>query len=376
MDIFISIDILPMYRELVVVLAVFCTAPAYAAQLDADILGDEIEPEFRFLRVVTIEHPDGGQLAELLGDAGSVSLAINSTGSDGLAAVFNRGIQEELSTATVEGVVLKYRATISPQPQSTTIEYKIDLVPVLSGTASSNFVDFQWRGFDIAEPVMVPTRHGEHDINSPASVLQALAPLAYEKLERTDADRLLSAHLLDASGLRTPLADWDFLFDPIGRLIPDMAIDTVVSQYSLGACKITDRQICKDKSHDVDIQLDKKYTVRSTESKDDATVTLLGYTKVTSIRGLEYFERIPEAAAGPIEDLSVLMIYGMAGVASAAGGMFFIVSGRKSRKEEGMGQTGIDPANLVSYDTSAGSGAYHTNRGESVVRGTAMRSAV
>ncbi len=366
-----------MYRELAIILAVFCTAPVYGVQLDANILGDQIEPEFRFLRVVTIEHPAGSQLAEAFRDADSeIAFAINSTGPSGLVDTFNRGIREELSTAAVESIALKYRAVISPQPQSTTIEYKVDVIPVLSGTTSSDFVDFQWRGFDITEPVVVSTRYGEYDINHPSSALQALAPLAYEKLEKTGADRLLSAHMLDASGLRIPLPDWHFLFDPIGRLLPDMAIDTVVSQYSLGQCKITDKQICRDKSHKVDVRLDEKYTIHSTESKDDATVMLLGYTMVTSVHGLEYFERIPEAATGPIEDLSVMLIYGMAGIAAAAGGIFFVISGRKSRKEEGMGQTGIDPANLISYDTAAGSGAYHTNRGESVVRGTVARSAV
>ena len=50
-----------------------------------------------------------------------------------------------------------------------------------------------------------------------------------------------------------------------------------------------------------------------------------------------------------------------------AGIAFFFVSNR-SLKNEKKGQQGIDPSNLVGYQTSASSGGYQTNRGEAQLR--------
>lgn len=364
---------------MVVMMVVTAAAPAHAAQLDAEILGDTVEPKFRFLRVVTIGHAEGGRLAELLHGIGpgvSFRLEPGDAGTAALVRTLGEGVARELSTAAVTGASLEYRASVSSHPGSTTIEYKIDLVPVMSGTASASIVDMQWRRFSITEPVLVPTPRGMYDINSPHSVLGALAPDASRMLMETAAWDVLSQPLLDASGLGTPMADWHFLFDPIGKLMPGMAVDTVVSQYSLGQCGIYDRQICRDRSWDAEVVLDKRYSVRATESMDDATVTLLGYTRVSDIRGIGYIERIPEAEAGPVEDLPVSMMYGMAAIAAVAGGSFFVISGRKSKRDSGAGQTGVDPADLVSRQTSAGAGGYHTNRGESVLRDAPARSAV
>jgi hypothetical protein len=59
----------------------------------------------------------------------------------------------------------------------------------------------------------------------------------------------------------------------------------------------------------------------------------------------------------------IMIIYGMAGLAAVAGIGFFFISSR-SMKNQVQGQQGIDPSNLVGYQTSASSGGYQTNRGE------------
>lgn len=370
-----------MHKALILAAVVFAATPAaYAVQLDVEITDDRIQPEFRFLRVVSIEHGQGGELADLLQQrAGSeVSFRIDSQNSDvlHLAEILDKNISEELSAARVDGLVLEYRAAISARPHSTTVEYKIDMIPTLSGAEKSGFVDFQWRGFSIDGPVVVQTDHGTYDINSPASAIRVLAPQAYQRLAGTGADEILSLPLLDASGLQTPLTMWHFLFDPIGKLVSGLPTDTVVSQYSLGECRIVDPRICKDKTWSAEAELDKRYQIGATESRDDATVILLGYTRISSIGGIEYFERVGQAVPEPTEDLSVLMMYGMAAIAAVAGGFFFVFSSKKSKREQGLGQTGVDPADLVSYDTSASSGGYHTNRGESVLRASSRKSAV
>ena len=59
-----------------------------------------------------------------------------------------------------------------------------------------------------------------------------------------------------------------------------------------------------------------------------------------------------------------MIIYGMAGMAAVVGGMVFIISEKKRKKDVGVTQSGIDPSQLVGADTSTGSGGYKTNRGE------------
>ena len=66
-------------------------------------------------------------------------------------------------------------------------------------------------------------------------------------------------------------------------------------------------------------------------------------------------------------DFPVMIIYGMAGLAAVAGIGFFFISSR-SMKNAATTQQGIDPNNLVGYQTSASSGGYQTNRGEAQLK--------
>ena len=360
--------------------ALVAPAAAYAVQLDADITGDTVEPKFRFLRVVSIEYPQGGELAEMLrGQSGQVLFELDSKNSDvsGMIGLLNESIESELSTAKVEDLHVSYKAILSGNENSATIEYKIDLEPEISGIGDE-IVDFQWRGFSIDQPVVISTQdHGQYDINSPLSALRVIAPEVSSALEDTRASEILAIPLLDASGLRVPVSGWHYLFDPIGILISDMEIDTVVSQYSLGECTIRELTVCEDRIWTEKVTLDKEYTVRATESKDDATITLLGYTELESIQGVEYFRFAEGADTGKVEDdLSISMMYGMAAIAAVTAGGFFVYSNKKTKNERDMGQTGIDPSSLVTYSTSLSSGGYHTNRGESVLIGDTKKSAV
>jgi hypothetical protein len=60
----------------------------------------------------------------------------------------------------------------------------------------------------------------------------------------------------------------------------------------------------------------------------------------------------------------------MAGMAALGGVAIMIISQRKLKKEgKNLKQTGIDPTQLTSSQTSASSGGYQTLRGESQVTG-------
>jgi hypothetical protein len=60
-------------------------------------------------------------------------------------------------------------------------------------------------------------------------------------------------------------------------------------------------------------------------------------------------------------------MYGMAGIAAVGGGVMFVMSNRKIKRDKNEGQTGVDPALLRAYETSNTAGGYKTNRGESVL---------
>jgi hypothetical protein len=45
----------------------------------------------------------------------------------------------------------------------------------------------------------------------------------------------------------------------------------------------------------------------------------------------------------------------------------FIFSSRKIKKDENLGQTGVEPTHLQAYETSNSAGGYKTNRGEAIL---------
>jgi len=106
------------------------------------------------------------------------------------------------------------------------------------------------------------------------------------------------------------------------------------------------------------------------ESRDDASITIEGYSEPSSLGSIETFEaRLLQPVnedPGPSAFPESIM-YGMAGMAAIGGVAMFFFSSRKLKEDQNQGQTGIDPAYLTVYDTSNSSGGYKTNRGESIL---------
>lgn len=359
-----------MKYVMIMMLAVLSGSHAYGAQLDAEITGDssDLEPSFKFLRVVSVEGLDGGRLSESFSDR-TIEFTTDSHDSDltGLIAQINESIRESDSLATVTDVVLVYKAIVSTQEDYATIEYNIEIIPtirnhiLLAGTSVS--IDSKWRGFQIDGPVIVDTKYGSFDVNRPASVLAAVLPQAYEDL--LDAD-ILSIPLLDASGiLEMHLEKWDYLFDPtpIQKSADAYGYDgggVVISQYSMGLCSIT-IDPCSDKEWTDSIVLDKEYTIRAVESRDDAVIAIDGYTRIDPRTELVVITQ----DTTPVVGFQSNIMYGMSAVGAGGAVVFFLFSSRKSRNDKGAGQTGIDPSQLYVRETSISAGGYRTNRGES-----------
>jgi len=162
------------------------------------------------------------------------------------------------------------------------------------------------------------------------------------------------------------MSKWHYLFDPTAKQASAQDYGykgSVTSEYSMGECNIF-IDVCDDRQWLDIISLDKEYTVRAIESRDDAVISIEGYTTIN--KDSEMFVITTQSA--DIRDVEVgfqtSVIYGMATVGAIGAGVFFWFSNRKIKNEKNEGQTGIDPAKLRIQETSHSAGGYKTNRGE------------
>jgi hypothetical protein len=340
----------------------------------------EIAPSYKFLRVVNINYENGGVLSDLLaGKQAEISFSADSKTSDlgTLLEKINLNLNDVSSKVTVTDVVVHYKAMILSHEKSASIEYNIELIPTMKNfnlgrDPSTTFIDSQWRGIKIVGPVIIDTvEFGELDINNPESALQVMIPQVLDEIEKTDAIQILNIELLDASKiLELPLYKWHFLFDPTAILEETKGSGyqgTVVSYYTMGECKIGIGS-CEDRIWKKDFVIDEKYKISAIESQDDATISIEGYASYRDLGNIEIFgvtPNSPEIGRPATGGFPISVIYGMAGMAGIGAVTILIFSSRKLKKEEGMGQTGIDPSQLRAQETSSSGGGYHTNRGES-----------
>lgn len=358
---------------------------AWAAQMDVFVAHDvqTIKPEFKFLRIMFIEYPQGGQVADnLAGKNEMILFTANSTQLESLIQKINSDLQKRSSSSYVTDVTLDYKATITGGEKQAAIEYRIDMFPTIEnfevrarGIDVARIIDSSWRGFEVDGSVVVNNQYGTFDVNSPGSALKVFSSDTYNLIQEANPDSIINQHIFDASGIHElPLHKWHFLFDPTAIIEESKKMGfsgtTVVSHYSLGECNI-EVGPCSDRLWIEEVSIDKNYRIRIIESQDDATISIEGFVLEDNILGLEVFGINPEApdTGNPATDeFPATVIYGMAGVAAVGGGAFFLISNRKLKGEQDQGQTGIDPSMLSAYPTSESAGGYRTNRGEAQLR--------
>ncbi|WP_316504821.1 hypothetical protein [Nitrosopumilus sp.] len=110
---------------------------AFAAQLDAAILSGEesTEPSFQFLRVIYIEYPEGGEIAESLrGERKEVSFTADSStpGINEFVMKLNQNLQSIPSNAIVSDAKIDYQAILQGNQDYAVIEYKVQLIPTIT----------------------------------------------------------------------------------------------------------------------------------------------------------------------------------------------------------------------------------------------------
>ena len=365
------------------VVASGAVSTASAAQLVTTIYPDSDFSEFdiRHQRTISVYYPEGGQIADLLrGESWTITASAppGSAGSIAVADAINRNIVNDGSQAQVSDLHIEYTATMTGNPLSASIDYKIEIegdVGQYTIRASDGrnpaLIDMGWRGLSVHDAVMV----GGIDINDPFAAIESQNADLASAIAGSEAEDLLHTSLIDADFVRDqPLANWHFLFDPTGISsdaalygIADEISGFVVSSYTMGESSIREG-IQVEREFDATFDADREYTVRTYQSADSANLHVIGFAQLDSLDGVEIFGVTPTPPEGygqtPTGDFPVAIIYGMAGMAAVGGGAFFVFSSRQLKKEEGQGQSGIDPSRLVGYQTSSSAGGYQTNRVE------------
>ena len=360
------------------------SVPAWAAQLDARVNPNNESSPFKmnYQKTVFIEYPNGGNLFdELRGKEWTVAgtAGLSDPGVQDLMKKLNDGISADGSQARISDLNVNYDFHLKARNINTSVDYKVVLEGtltdyVITKDSQRTLVDLGWRGLSAEGEIVVDGV----EINIPINILRDQEPEAYAILAGTEADEVLNKHLLNADFiLEQPLTNWHFLFDPTGINVDagTFGLDEeiagfVVSSWTMGESSIREgRQV--ERVFEAEVSADQTYVVRSVQSSDQGNLYTIGFGALDILDGVEIAGVTPTPPEGyattSTGDFPIFIVYGMAGMAAIAGIAFFIVSSR-SLKNQKEGQQGIDPNNLVGYQTSASSGGYQTNRGEAQLK--------
>ncbi|NDB92517.1 MAG: hypothetical protein EB149_06285 [Thaumarchaeota archaeon] len=370
------------------ILAILVTgmvSPAFAAQLNWDAKSPESAdtPKFKFQRTTFIEYQEGGSIADSLrGKDLTMEFSADSTnpGVADLIEKMNNNLGSMKSTAHVTDLKIDYHASITGRGDNASVDFRIILTPTLEGylikpytNGSPALFDVLWRGLKVDGPITITTEeYGDVEINQPLSFFEKNYPDVASQITDKAKD-VMTMPLIDASGLGgLGIGSWHFLADPTGIVAETSKFGysgakVVVSSFTMGESSFREGQI-KEKEFDATFTSDKTYSVRSVESGDSGNIFLAGYASPDQVGGVEVVGLSPVAPSTGAQTSSgsfpIFIIYGMAGMAAAGAGGFFVWSSKKAKKDAGVTQTGIDPRHLRGVDTSEASGGYKTNRGE------------
>ena len=366
------------------VIVVGASTPAWAAQFDARISPDSVTSPFKvsYLKTVFIEYPNGGNLFdELRGHEWTIDGIADSSdpGVQKLIDELNTQILADGSQAVVSDLNVTYDFHLKARNINTSVDYRVILEGeisnyVITKDSQRTLLDLGWRGLSTDDEIIV----NGIEINIPINLIKENEPEAYTFILGTEVEDILSKPLMDATFiLNQPMTNWHFLFDPTGINVDagtfglDESISGfVVSTWTMGESSIREgRQV--ERVFEADINSDETYTVRSVQSSDTASLSVIGFGALDVIDGVEIAGVTPTPPDGyattSTGEFPVMIVYGMAGMAALGGIGFFIFSSRSLKKTD-EGQSGIDPSRLQGYDTSEASGGYKTNRGEAQLK--------
>ncbi len=317
------------------------------------IEGTPITPDFKFTKNVAIDYSNGGKLKDLL-NGKNMTLSFSDT-SDKNPSVkaFMENINTEFATdrkttATVSNLPVNYQVQISGDDKGATIDYKIDLIPVLNGYVLSKgggdvptVFDISWMGFKMTSPVVISTSNlGDLDINSPLGIIKNQLPDVYSILKGTAAESPLSGNLIDASTLVAyPIEKWNTLFDPSYTVADSAGLGyggkkVAVTAFAYGQSDLYQGSL-KAQNTDVDFTTDAKYHLTIVERASSGTLDADGHANGYEVQGdpaiSTTLQTSTTGGGTTAQGLSTMTIYVMAGFAAVIAGGVFWFSNRKMK---------------------------------------------
>ena len=353
---------------------------------------DTAVASMKYQRAIFIDYSEGGELASDLREKNvfvSFSADSSNSGVKNLLGKLNSYVLSKNSQAQITDLKVHYTATMTGRENSMSIDYKIELLPVIEkfvirsySPGSPAILDIDWRGFGTNGPVAISTtEYGNMEINMPISFIQKFEPELAAAIIASDAGDLATKRLMNADGIKNqPVGNWHFLFDPTGISVDasqhglsEEIAGNVISSYTMGESNLREgRQV--EQIYEASFTMDKVYTLKTFESADNALISVIGFATRETSGTSEVFGVSPEPPEGyattSTGEFPAMILYGMAGMAALGGVAMMMMSRRKLSKEKGhMVQTGIDPSQLTGVATSASAGGYQTVRGEAQVKG-------
>ena len=367
-------------------------SPVFASsqlEVTIDPNSDTAYAKMVYQRSINIDYSDGGKLAEMMnGKTEKISFTAIATnpGIESLIANLNSYFVSQGSQANISDLSLEYKSTLTGRSTSMSVDYTIVLWPTIENIVikhgsenNPTLLDADWRGFGVLGPIVINTpTYGDVEINFPISAFEKFTPSLALSLKASDAAELLSTRLMDGDEIKAqPIGNWHFLFDPTGIGVDaaqyGFETGSVISSFTMGESSLREGLI-REQIHQATFSSDKTYLVTSFESSGNASIDILGFANRDVLGDSEIFGVTPNAPEGyattSAGEFPAFILYGMAGMAAVGGLAIMIISQRKLKKEgKNLKQTGIDPTQLTSSQTSASSGGYQTLRGESQVTG-------
>ena len=318
-------------------------ANAWAVLLEARIDPYDTESRFKvtYLKTYSIWYPDGGMIAdELRGQNTFISEEYNFRHPDvqSLIERLNERIVSSGSQARISDMKVSYSFGLSGGQDGATIDYKIILNGHITDYnitkyAQRTLVDLGWRGLSVDGGVTM----GEHEINDPFAFVEANAPVTAGVISGTAADRIFDAYLINADAvLEKPLERWRFLLDPTHCNV-DARSDAgpyslsssiyvcVLSDWTMDESILREEQQVEIVEEEV-IVADREYMIRSAQAPNQGHLSIIGFGVIDTLEGVDIAGVTPNVPppAPPTDDFPTFMMYGMAGLAAAAGIAFFI----------------------------------------------------
>jgi len=315
--------------------------------------GTPITPEFKFTKNVAIDYSDGGKLKDLL-NGKNMTLSFTDTSDNNTSIkAFMENINTEFATdrkttATISNLTINYQVQINGDDKGATIDYKISLIPVLSGYVLSKgggdvptVFDISWMGFKITDPVVISTSNlGDLDINSPIGIIKNQLPDVYNVLKGTTAEGPLSSILIDASPLvGYPIEKWNTLFDP-SYTVADSAgygyggKKVAVTGFAYGQSDLYQGPL-KAQNVDIDFTADAKYHLTIVERASSGTLDADGHANGYEVQGdpaiSTTLQTNTTGGGTTAQGLSTMTIYAMAGFAAIIAAGIFWWSNKKMK---------------------------------------------